>query len=93
MPAHCSEMSPPHCAEQQCKYMFFIINGYNERELQNRSFVSICDVGRAYAERGDRLLKFAVQINYKIKKVGAANAVVTAGLIEEANLREYIKIK
>ncbi len=51
------------------------------------------DVGRAYAERGDRLLKFAVQINYKIKKVGAANAVVTAGLIEEANLREYIKIQ
>lgn len=53
------------------------------------------DVGRAYAERGDRLLKFAVQINYKIKKVGIVNAVVTAGVITPDNLiaAHYIKIK
>lgn len=43
----------------------------------------------------DRLLKFAVQINYKIKKVGIVNAVVTAGVITPDNLiaAHYIKIK
>ena len=43
----------------------------------------------------DRLLKFAVQINYKIKKVGAANAVVTAGVIKPEDLKgaRYTKIK
>ena len=46
-------------------------------------------------KNGDRLLKFAVQINYKIKKVGIVNAVVTAGVITPDNLiaAHYIKIK
>lgn len=47
------------------------------------------------AKNGDRLLKFVVQINYKIKKIGIANVVVTAGLIRPEDLKgaRYTKIK
>ncbi len=44
-------------------------------------------------EKGGRVLKFVVQPNYKLKRVGFVNAVVTAGVIETANLKEYEKIK
>ena len=46
-------------------------------------------------EKGGKLLKFAVQVNYKLKKVGKVNAVVTAGVIKPEDLKgaRYTKIK
>lgn len=38
------------------------------------------------AESNGRLLKVAVEINYKVKKIGTVNAVVTAGVITRTDL-------
>lgn len=46
------------------------------------------------ARAGDRLLKFVVQPGYRLKKMGAVNAVITAGVIKEEDLASglYMRI-
>ena len=46
-------------------------------------------------EKGGRVLKFAIQLDYKLRKVGVVNAVVTAGVVTPKDIAsgKYEKIK